>query len=46
MAVEADHAAKITYPVLLQGQSIILTPEQLDQMDGMHKTTYGQKWTV
>ena len=43
MAVEVEEIAKITHPVLLQGQPIILTPEQLGQMDDLYKNTHGQK---
>jgi len=43
MAVEVEEIAKITRPALLMGQPIILTPEQLGQMDDLYKNIYGQK---
>ena len=43
MAVEVEEIAKITHLALLMGQPIILTPEQLDQMDDLYTNIYGQK---
>ena len=43
MAVEVEEIAKITHLALLMGQPIILTPEQLGQMDDLYTNVYGQK---
>jgi L-ribulose-5-phosphate 4-epimerase len=43
MAVEVEEIAKITHLALLMGQPIILTPEQLGQMDDLYTNIYGQK---
>ena len=43
MAIEVEEIAKITHLALLMGQPIILTPEQLGQMDDLYKNIYGQK---
>jgi L-ribulose-5-phosphate 4-epimerase len=43
MAVEVEEIAKITHLALLMGQPIILSPEQLGQMDDLYKNIYGQK---
>jgi L-ribulose-5-phosphate 4-epimerase len=43
MAVEVEEIAKITHLAMLLGQPIILTPQQLDQMDDLYKNLYGQK---
>lgn len=43
MAVEVEEIAKITHLAMLRGQPIILTPEQLGQMDDLYTNLYGQK---
>ena len=43
MAIEVEEIAKITHLALLMGQPIILTPEQLGQMDELYTNVYGQK---
>jgi L-ribulose-5-phosphate 4-epimerase len=43
MAVEVEEIAKITHLAMLMGQPIILTPEQLGQMDNLYTNIYGQK---
>jgi len=43
MAVEVEEIAKITHLAMLLGQSIILTPAQLGQMDNLYTNLYGQK---
>ena len=43
MAVEVEDIAKITHLAMLRGQPIILTQEQLDQMEDLYENLYGQK---
>ena len=43
MAVEVEEIAKITHLAQLMGQPIILTPEQLGQMDDLYTNIYGQR---
>ena len=43
MAVEVEEIAKITHLAMLIGQPIVLTPEQLGQMDDLYTNLYGQR---
>jgi L-ribulose-5-phosphate 4-epimerase len=43
MAVEVEEIAKITHLAMLAGQPIILTAEQLGQMDDLYTNIYGQR---
>jgi L-ribulose-5-phosphate 4-epimerase len=43
MAVEVEDIAKITYFALLRGSPIILTPEQITEMNYLYTNVYGQQ---